>query len=175
MAFRQLALAGLITVSWFALASAEELPKLKAGLWEQKLLSGDGGAPDAVYKQCMDGKIDIESVMKATGGICDIKWKRVAADRIETESNCNTGMMTAKGKGVVTGDFNSQLRIETSATISLNNLPAGAPKMPIPEKPMTMVIEARWIGPCASDQKPGDIIGPDGQVMTMPKFQPTPQ
>jgi hypothetical protein len=169
MAFRQFALAaGVVTLfSWVALA-AEELPTPRAGLWESRMISASAAVPATTVKQCMDGKIDLEGMLKAAGGMCDLTWKRVAADRIETETSCKFGPVSTKGKGVVIGDFNSRLRIETTATTSMDGMPAGMPKLGLPTEPQTMVIEARWVGPCEPGQKPGDFIMPDGKVMRMP-------
>jgi Protein of unknown function (DUF3617) len=154
---------------------AEELPTPKAGLWESRMISSNAAMPVTSIKQCMDGKIDLEGMLKAAGGMCELKWKRVASDRIETETACKVGPVSTKGKGIVIGDFNSQLRIETTSTTSMDAMPAGAPKLALPTKPQTMVIEARWIGPCEPGQKPGDFIMPDGKVMRMPTLPATPR
>jgi hypothetical protein len=77
----------------------------------------------------------------------------------------------ATGKGVVVGDFNSQLRIETTSTVSMDDLPgAAAEALNLTREPQTMVIEARWIGPCEPGQQAGDMIMPDGKVMPLPKL-----
>ncbi len=149
------------------IAQAEDLPALKAGLWETTVLSSNAAAPVGPYRQCTDGIINLELLVRATGGACDLKWKRVG-DRIDTETNCKLGMVSAKGKGSISGDFNSKLRIETTSTVSMNNLPAGAPKIALPNQDQTSVMEVRWIGPCEPGQQPGDFIGPDGKVTRMP-------
>ena len=41
-----------------------------------------------------------------------------------------------------------------------------------------MTITAKWLGPCAAGQKPGDVIMANGMtmnVLNMPKFAPPPK
>ena len=150
-----------------SIALAEDLPTLKAGLWESTVITGSAAAPQGTYRQCMDGTIHLDDLVRATGGVCDLKWKR-AGDRIETETNCKLGIVSAKGKGSITGDFNSKLRIETTSTVSMDEPSSGAPQIALPNVDQTTVLEVRWIGPCEPGQQPGDFITPDGKVMRMP-------
>jgi hypothetical protein len=173
MAFRRLVLvAGMAAGCCPAILLADELPAFKAGLWESRMASPDGSIPATTFKQCMDGKIDIEGMMRQTGGLCSMTWKRVG-DRIETESSCKMGSISSTGKGVVTGDFNSKLRIETTSVVKMDNMPAGMPKLG-PTGPQSLVIEATWIGPCEAGQKPGDVIMPDGTPMQRPTLPAAP-
>jgi hypothetical protein len=130
---------------------ADSLPKPRAGLWEARLISP---ATQQVYKQCTDGKIDLGALLP--GPLCDLKWKRIADDRVETLVRCKHGSSSMEEKGLIIGDFNSKVRIETT------NTPAGAAQA------MTTVIEARWIGPCGSGQKPGSAILSSGAAIDAP-------
>jgi hypothetical protein len=168
MTFARFALVALLAAAAPGAASAEEaLPKPKAGLWESSIVSGNVPMMPGSYKQCMDGNIDMQSMMRATGGMCDLQWKRVAEDRIETETSCKMGPISAKGNGVITGDFNAKLRIETTTAVSMENMPAGA-RAALPNEKTNMVIETHWVGPCEPGQNPGDFIMPDGKVMRIP-------
>jgi hypothetical protein len=151
-------------------AAAEELPTRKPGLWESSMTSFDGRTQPMHFKQCVDATTDRNVLTGVAGGACDLKWHRVSEFRIETETACRMGQVMARGRGVVTGDFNSSLRIETTTTttVSMEGMPPGMPRMNFPEQTQTMVIEARWIGPCEPGQKPGDMIMPDGRIMQMP-------
>ena len=113
-------------------ALAEELPTLKAGLWESTVITSSSVAPLGTYRQCMDGTIHLEDLVRATGGMCDLKWKR-AGDRIETETSCKLGIVSARGKGSITGDFNSKLRIETTSSVSMDEPSPGAPQIILPD------------------------------------------
>jgi hypothetical protein len=64
------------------------------------------------------------------------------------------------GKGVIDGDFGSRVTAHVTSTM-----------VPAPgQQPQTtvMTIESRYIGACAADQRPGDIIMPDGKVVRTP-------
>ncbi len=172
MSFKRFAVAaGMAAAALFpAVLQAEDLPARKPGLWESSMTSADG-KPPMVLKQCIDAATD-KSLMGMTGGLCGMKWKRTGGDRIETETTCKMGPITAAGKGIIIGDFNSSVRVETTTTTTASGegMPAGAPKLNIPPTTQNMVVEAKWLGPCEAGQKPGDIIMPDGKVMPMPKL-----
>ena len=180
MSFRPFAfMAGLAVLALSpALAqAAEDLPSRKPGLWESSMKSSDSKMPGTVIKQCVDAETDKNALMGVSNGMCDLKWQRLSADRIETETNCKMGPVAATGKGVITGDFNSSIRVETTTTTIASGeaMPAGAPKLNIPSVTQTVVIEAKWLGPCEAGQKPGDLIMPDGKVMQMPKMPAAPK
>ena len=170
MVFRPFALIlGLAAALSPALALAEDMPSPKAGLWESRMASPNGAMPEMTVKQCMDGKLDFQTVMRSMGGSCDLKWNRVAPDRIETETSCKMGPVAVTGKGVVVGDFNSKLHIETTSTATMEGAAANAAAaLGIPTEPQSMIVEASWIGPCEPGQKPGDVILPNGKVIEMP-------
>ena len=172
MIFRRFASAAGLAAALCPAVLAEELPAMRAGLWESRMEASGGPMPASTFKQCMDGKIDLEAMMKQMGGMCQVTWKRVG-DTIETDTSCKMGPVATKGKGVVTGDFNSKLHIETT-TITEVNMPAGVPKSAVPTDPIKMVIDAHWIGPCEPGQNPGDVVMPDGKVMRMPKMPAMP-
>jgi hypothetical protein len=168
MTFRWFTVTAALAGFCSPLAAAEDLPAIKAGLWETRFVSGglvDGAPPT---KQCMGDKIGLDAVVRATGGACEVKWKRMASDRYESETNCKMGPISAKGKGTITGDFSSKLKIETITTVSMENAPAGVSPAALSKGPRTMVMEMSWVGPCAPGQNPGDTIMPDGKVMRMP-------
>jgi hypothetical protein len=150
---------------------AEDMPSRKPGLWESSMKSTDARFPGTVMKQCVDAETDKAALMGVTSGMCDLKWKRITSDRIETETTCKMGPVAASGKAVIVGDFNSNIHVESTTTTiaSGEGMPAGAPKLDIPPVTQTLVIDAKWLGPCEAGQKPGDIIMPDGKVMQMPK------
>jgi hypothetical protein len=116
----------------------------------------------------MGDKVGLDSTLRTTGGGCEVKWKRVASDRYETETNCKMGPVSAKGNGTISGDFSSKLKIETTIAVSTEAAPAGTPQAVLSKAPRTMAMEMRWIGPCEPGQKPGDSIMPDGKILHMP-------
>jgi hypothetical protein len=36
---------------------------------------------------------------------------------------------------------------------------------------MTMTMDAKWLGPCAADQKPGDFIMSNGMKINVPEME----
>ncbi|TWT15347.1 DUF3617 family protein [Reyranella sp. CPCC 100927] len=146
-------------LSWGVAAQAEELPKRKAGLWESTVSGGMAPAPQ-VIKQCIDEKTDSLAMAAVGGGNCKPPTITKTSAGYETETSCQFGQMTSTAKSVISGDFSSKITAKTTATI------VQAPG----QQPVTSntTIEAKYLGPCAADQKPGDIIMPDGKVVRTP-------
>ncbi len=143
--------------------AADSLPPRKAGLWESKTTTDDGTMS---AKQCIDAQTDLlaKNAVSGPGGVGDACSKQSViktATGYETESVCKFGPIETQGKGVVTGDFDSMIRMEMETTVS------GVPGQ---SKPVTRksTIENRWLGPCEAGQKPGDIIMSDGKVVRTP-------
>lgn len=144
-------------------AGADSLPPRKAGLWESKTTTDDGTMS---AKQCIDAQTDqlAKNAVSGPGGANDACSKQSVtktATGYETESICKFGPMSTEGKGVITGDFDSLIKMEMATTV------AGIPGQ---DKPVTRksTIENRWLGPCEEGQKPGDIIMSDGKVIRTP-------
>ena len=55
---------------------------------------------------------------------------------------------------MITGSFDSVYTISGTLTMTGGDAPTGWK--------MTVMEEAKWLGPCTADQKPGDIIWGDG-------------
>jgi hypothetical protein len=41
----------------------------------------------------------------------------------------------------------------------------------IPDGKMTMAMDAQWLGPCAADQSPGDVIMSNGMKINVPEME----
>lgn len=164
---------GAVVTLFSSMVRAEDLPLRKAGLWESTMRSGKGNEQTMTVKQCVDAKTET-GLLGMISGLCDLKWKRTGDDRIEADTTCKVGSVTASGRSVITGDFESNLRIESTTTTSGAGGVAipGTPHIEIPPLTQTIVVEAKWIGPCEPGQKPGDIITPDGKVMQPPNMLP---
>lgn len=144
-------------------AAADTLPPRKPGLWESKT-DAEGAA--MTVKQCIDAKTDelAKSAVSGPGGAgstCSKSTTTRTAAGYETETACKIGAISTEGRGLITGDFDSAIRMEMTTT--LTGIPGQA-------QPMTRktVIESRWLGPCEAGQKPGDIIMGDGKVIRTP-------
>ena len=152
-----LALAGALATP--AAALAEELPTRAPGLWES-VSSTEEGVTTA--RQCIDETTD-RKARDITAGAASCSKNAVTrtADGYATETLCKVGPLTAEGRGLISGDFTTTVRIETTTT--LTGLPEGAG----PSVRKT-VIENRRLGDCGPGQKPGDIILEDGSVAPTP-------
>ena len=144
-------------------ALAAELPARKAGLWELKMtLEGRGVAMPSI-QHCIDAATDRQ--MNSMGGNgraeqCSKKDVQVSGNTVTVDSVCEIGTgMTATSHAVITGDFNS------AYVVKVNSRRAGGPAGVPGETNMT--IEAKWLGPCKADQKPGDIVMNNGMKMNI--------
>lgn len=145
-------------------ARADELPQRKPGLWETKSTGAEG---QSIAKQCVGPGTD-QSVMGAlTAGACSKMQVTKTAKGYAVATECAMGPVKATGTSVITGDFQTQMRTEGSTT--LTGMPGQSG--PVERK---LVIEARRLGDCEAGQKPGDIILPDGKVISMPGTKPKP-
>jgi hypothetical protein len=82
-------------------------------------------------------------------------------DTIVVDSECKTGKGNSVSHTVVTGDFNSAYTVKSD--IRRQDPRGGLVAYP----PMKMTVEAKWLGPCAADQKPGDMIMSNGMKINI--------
>lgn len=143
-------------------AAADTLPARKAGLWESKT-SGAGPAGAALtVRQCIDANTDeLAQAAVQPGATCSKREVRKVAAGYEFESVCKVSEMAVEAKGLVTGDFVTNVKLEMTTTMS------GIPGMPsgISTK---MVIDNRRLGECEAGQKPGDVVMPNGRNVRAP-------
>ena len=105
-------------------------------------------------QHCIDAETD--KLMNSIGGnmqkeACTKQDVQKVGNTIVVDSVCKIGEATTTSHAVVSGDFNSAYTVKV---VSKQEGPA-IPGMP-PER--TMTIDAKWLGPCGADQKPGDMI-----------------
>lgn len=139
--------------------AADTLPTRKAGLWETKSHTPDG---NVTVRQCVDEKTDqlAQSALGPTQN-CS-KRSLVKTDTgYESESVCKIGPVSATGKALISGDFDSKIHMKVSTVLT---------GMPDSKEPVQreMEIDATYVGPCIAGQSPGDIIMPDGKIVKMP-------
>jgi hypothetical protein len=143
-------------------ALAIELPTRKAGLWELKMMRAGSPAPEMTMQHCTDKTTDkkmttsLSPMAKENCSKIDI---RKTATGYVTDSVCSFGGTTMTSHSEVTGDFNSAYSVKV--TSHNEGAPAGAPR------DTNMTLEAKWLGACAADQRPGDIVMPGGFRMNI--------
>jgi hypothetical protein len=138
-------------------ARALEMPLRKAGLWEMKLARPSSQLPELTMQHCTDATTDKEmatSFSPMTKDICSKRDIQQTATGYVTDSVCSVAGVSITSHSEVTGDFSSAYTVKTT---SHSERPVGG--MP-PDS--TTTVEAKWLGACKPDQKPGDIVMPGG-------------
>ena len=150
-----------------AAALAAELPTRKPGLWEIRMTHSGPGAGQ-VIKQCVDAETDAKmlqmsgSVGEQMGMTCSKKNTREHGGVYIVESDCAMAGSRTITKTVISGDFNSTYKADTTITQD----------PPIMGNAVTKMSQtAKWVGPCASGQEPGDVIMPNGMKMNMAQME----
>jgi hypothetical protein len=146
-------------------ALAFDMPARKPGLWEIHSGDASGKTPAATMQQCIDAASDKAMQDRAQGmaqslgkDACSQDVRAQNGSQITIDSVCKLGTTTATTHTVVSGDFNSAYRMDRKASYN-------PPLMGRAESATTM--EAKWIGPCKADQKPGDMVMPNGTKVNM--------
>jgi len=143
-------------------ASAVELPLRKAGLWEMKVLRTGSPAPEMTMQHCTDETTDKEmatSFSPMAKDVCSKQDIQKTATGYVTDSVCGIAGMSIKSHAEIVGDFNSAYTVKS--TSHSEGGPSGM------ARDATTTIEAKWLGACNPDQKPGDIMMPGGMKINL--------
>jgi hypothetical protein len=140
--------------------TADQVPHRKPGLWKQTIAMDGAPAGPGFTELCVDAASEAKMSLAAqnvSGAHCDTpQFTRNLDGTLSFTGGCNMG---SNGKvqttGTLKGDFNSGYTATIASTTSGSPLAAmnGA---------HTMVITARWTGPCAPGQVGGDMILANG-------------
>src|ERR1700730_3245265 len=136
-------------------ARADDLPVRKAGLWEMKIVKTGSGLPDMTMQHCTDETTDKDmsnTVSPMAKQVCSKQDVQKTATGYISDSVCTVAGVSMTSHSDITGDFNSGYTVKTSAHIQRGDKPVDT----------VTTIEAKWLGACKSDQKPGDIVMPGG-------------
>jgi hypothetical protein len=144
-------------------ALAAELPTRKAGLWEVKMSFENRNAAAPTIQQCIDAATD--QMMQSSAGpfaqaACSKRDVQRSGNTVTIDATCALAGKTATSHSVITGSFDSAYTM--TVTSESEGLPGGK---------MTMTMAAKWLGPCAADQKPGDMIMGNGIKMNILEMQ----
>ena len=150
------------TLAAASAAGAVELPTRKAGLWELKMLRAGGTAPEVTMQHCTDEATDKQMTANLSPMAkenCAKNDTAQTATGYVTDSVCTFGGSTLTSHTEITGDFNSAYAMKVTS---------GSDK-PTPAMPAenTVTLQAKWLGACAADQRPGDIVMPGGFRMNI--------
>lgn len=160
----------LTVLSCASPAWALDLPPRKAGLWELKMEFEGRNLPAQVMRQCVDRETDKLMNMNFGGSneqACSKQDMSRDGNSIVIDSVCKFGAVTTTSHAVMTGSFDSAYSVRVTSTRS------GGPALPgvAPGAETHMSIAAKWLGPCATGQKPGDVIMANGMTMNVLELQ----
>src|SRR5947209_3780985 len=153
---------GLLALLPADAANAVDLPVRKAGLWEMKVLHTGSAIPDMTMQHCTDETTDKEmstSFSPMAKDMCSKQDVQKTATGYVSDSVCGVAGMTITSHAEITGDFNSAYTVKS--TSHSQGGPANV------TRDTTTTIEAKWLGACKADQKPGDIMMPGGTKMNV--------
>jgi len=145
-------------------AWALDLPKRKSGLWDIRISRANKQPPQTV-QMCIDQKTDNmaqqmgESVARQA---CSKQQIRREGNKILGDSVCKIGETTATSHTVFSGEFDRAYHGEIRTKYS--------PALMGKSESVTL-IDAKWTGPCQPDQKPGDMIMPNGMKINIHEMQ----
>jgi hypothetical protein len=142
-------------------ARADDLPTRKAGLWEIKIVKTGSSLPDMTMQHCTDETTDKDmnnTVSPMAKQVCSKQDVKKTATGYVSDSVCSVAGMTMTTHAEVVGDFNS------GYTVTSNSHSEGGPAA---LRDVSTKIEAKWLGACKPDQKPGDIVMPGGFKMNV--------
>jgi len=138
-----------------------ELPARKPGLWEIKTSSGSPSGPGQTMQQCIDAATDqMMQSRLSSQNVCPKRDVQQSGNTITIDSTCTIRGKTATSHSVITGSFDSAYTM--TVTSESEAVPGGK---------MSVTIAAKWLGPCTSDQKPGDMIMANGMKINILETQ----
>jgi hypothetical protein len=134
-------------------AVAQELPKMKPGLWETTTATGaQKGGPGHMSKTSMCINESVQKEMMAfsqnMGAQCSKNTTRRDGNKYIGEAECNFGGSMMKSQSVATFTSDTAYRVESRATFS-------PPMGGMSESSTTQ--DAKFVGPCPAGIKPGDM------------------
>jgi hypothetical protein len=86
--------------------------------------------------------------------MCSKQDIQKVGEKIIVEGTCQIGAMSITTHAEYSGSFDSAF------TVNTNSITTGGPALSNGKS--NMITEAKWMGPCKPDQKPGDMIMPVG-------------
>jgi hypothetical protein len=140
-----------------AVARADELPTRKAGLWEMKVNKVGSVIPEMTMQHCTDETTDkdmINSVSPLAKQICSKQEVQKTATGYVTDAVCAVAGVSMTSHSEISGDFNTAYSVTT-----VSHLDKGPESL---RNNTTTKIEAKYLGDCKPNQKPGDIVMPGG-------------
>ena len=138
------------------------MPLRKPGLWEMKIVKTGSVLPEMTMQHCTDETTDKDMSTAASPmakEMCSKQDIQKTATGYVSDSVCGIAGMSITSHSEITGDFNSAYTVKV--TSHREGGPAGAARDTV------MTLDAKWLGACKADQKPGDIVMSGGLKMNI--------
>jgi Protein of unknown function (DUF3617) len=122
-----------------------------------KIVKTGSALPEMTMQHCTDPTTDKEmsdSVSPLAKQICSKRDIQKTATGYVSDSVCTVASVSMTTHADIVGDFNSAYTV--TSTSHSDKGPTGKPL------DTTTKIEAKYVGACKPDQKPGDIVMPGG-------------
>jgi hypothetical protein len=160
---RRFGVAAALLLAGIMPLQADDVPGRKPGLWEVRTSFANRGGAGLTVQQCVDAETD-QMMMSIAGPLaqqaCAKRDVQRAGDTTTVDSTCTLGGKPATARAVITGS------LDTAYTMTVT-----AEGEAIPGGRTTMTVTAKWLGPCAADQQPGDVIMGNGLKLNIPEMQ----
>lgn len=158
---RHMMLSLLLLLLGVGLAAAQEAPKRKSGLWEITRISTRNGEKPTKVQLCVDRATDkllLQLAEGMRGETCTAQKLSRTGDKLVIDATCKIRGSTSTTHAVISGNFDSAYKIESTSTY----------KPPLySETQGHAVFDAKWTGPCAAGQRPGDMTLPSGMTVNL--------
>lgn len=145
-----------------AAVTAADLPTRKPGLWEITRSSGNPKIPPTVQRVCLDAATD-QLLYKVGAGASQKLCSKVdvssTGGKVIIESQCQLGSSKSSSRSVTIMSGDSAYHTDVTTHYD--------PPM-YGESGLTFTQDAKWIGSCPADMKPGDLVVEPSAIMPTP-------
>lgn len=158
----------LLLLAISAGASAQQFPKMHAGLWQTTTMTrgGDGASASAprVSTICLDDSVQKLMVQFAQGiasGLCSKHDLHINGSSVDSDAVCELmgSRTTTHSTMKFTGDTSYHGGAHTTYDPPFNG-----------RKEADTVIDGRYMGPCPAGMVPGDLSLPGGKTINLRMF-----
>ncbi len=146
-------------------AQALDLPKRKSGLWEMTMIGDQTNGQPQTVTTCVEQKTDTGLTSSFGGKIpknCKQPTLKKSAGSFIITSACKFTDSNVTTVAILSGDTNSAYKIDRTSTYTPPNKG---------RKESKQSITAKWLSPCKANQRPGDMIMPDGAKINIRDIQ----
>jgi hypothetical protein len=155
-------LAAIVAPASSSRADDLDLPMRKAGLWDIKMRITGGGIPTMSMQQCTDAATDkdLRTIYSPLAReTCSMRPAQKTATGYTADRICKKGDDTITTHIDVTGDYNNAYQAHLTSRTQDDS----------PDDPPSsdLTLDAKYLGPCKSDQMPGDIIMMGGMKINL--------